>query len=168
MDAAIAALLQASTIPVAPPSPPMIYAPPPVIRSVVTPNSDQRRPQRTTIEVEVRTGSEVLWSGQLAVSASQGATFTRRLSEASTDDCQAAGYVSPMENMLSVQLGPFRQVESDGPLSVAVRWVRPTPPACPIRGGSRTVEINDAVVLTPGRSVSLNGDGGLSVRLRRR
>ena len=159
--AGIALLLQSmNAVQVAPPAPPVF----------VVPSVPQQRgkAERFTVDVEVRAGSELLWSGPMVVSNAQGSSFTRRLSEPGADDCGGTGYVQPAENALSVQIMPSRSFDAAIGLALSVRWTRSVLGACPFRNGSRNVELAQTIALAPGEATTLSGDGGVTIRLRRR
>lgn len=150
--------------PPAPPSPPLIVTVGPS-RAAYPPG---RRSERSTVDVEVRAGAELLWSGPMVVATNQGSSFTRRLAEPAPDECTPSGYGQQVENSLTVQLTPRRQSQGDDALGVSVRWGRSLPGTCPLGTSSRSVELSETVALVPGRAVTLTGDGNLLVRLRRR
>ena len=67
------------------------------------------------------------------------------------------------------QLQPLRAElwEHDPELSFDASWARPVPsPDCG-ESGTRTVQINQAVVLEPGQTIVTDGDAGLRVELTR-
>ena len=152
---------------VAPP-PPVISVPPVIHSSPRFAVSNRVPGERYTVEVEIRAGTETLWSGPMNVSTTQGANFSRQMSEAPASDCGPEGYGQQAQNSLSLQLNPQRVPDAGASLGVSVRWGRTIPGTCPYRNSSRTVELNETVALTPNKSVTLTGDAGLTVRLRRR
>ncbi|MGK6324110.1 hypothetical protein ACMGDM_13660 [Sphingomonas sp. DT-51] len=68
------------------------------------------------------------------------------------------------QNEVSVQLSSERGGQA-AMLAVTVRWARPVEEGC---GGTRTVELREAVPMPGSTPVVLRGDGGLVVELRRR
>ena len=147
---------------VAPPSPPS--PPPPIILS------GPERGVSYLVDVEVRAGATVLWRGALRVATNASASFRQNLSQAPETVCgMPRGYIAPVETGLSLQLSPDRFTDSDpGRLRIAVRWVRAGLDRCPAYGSTRAIELNDTVLLAPGTTATINGDGDLSVRLTRR
>ena len=163
MSAIVTAVLVQSAIPAAPPpSPPSVFVAP---RSMM---ASPRGRERFLVDVEVRAGGDVLWSGPMTVSTGQVTSFMRRLSEPGPDDCSPGGYVPSLENSLSVQISSQGRSNGDAAFAVSVRWGRSVPGACPDRAGNRSVELSQTVSLEPGRTVTVSGDADLTVRLRRR
>ena len=70
-------------------------------------------------------------------------------------------------NEVNIDLNQFGFGADPARTSISVRWVRPAGEGC-AELGSRTVEIRQAVILPAGQTVTLSGDGGLVVELRRR
>ena len=159
------ALFAAAQIVAAPPAPPA----PPVIYPTFTMRPGYRasgQGERYTVDVEVRGGGAVLWSGPLRVGGSYGATTIRRdQSEPGDASCPSSDYASPIATSFTLTLSPRG---SNGSLSVTVRWSRPGDQPCGPGPNSRTVELTQVVALDQGGNVTVNGDGGVSVRLRRR
>lgn len=152
------AVLAPSVVVPAPPAPS-------VIRSVAPLSSTV---ERFVVDVDIRAGSETLWSGPLRVASNTASTFSRSQSEPRGESCAEDNYLG-VQSSLNVQLTPSRQYQSGRPvLGVTVRWSRPVESACPLRGAARTVELSDSVALAAGQSATVTGDGGLVVRLRRR
>ncbi len=124
-----------------------------------------------TMDVEVRGGGEVLWNGQLRVSDRTGASFTRQQSGATPTACaglETYGDTSERSS-LSVNLSTVRQATANASVEIRVSWDRPSGDSdCASRRSTRSVGIVETVSLEPGRDQTISGDGGLSIRLRRR
>lgn len=147
----------------APPAPPTPPAP-------VVVNSARRMDVRLTIDVRVEGGGAKLFDGPLRV-ASNGNTYVRReQSEPPEKPCERPYAGGNATSGLSLTLAPSHAaIGTDGtPISVTVRWTRPSGASCVARQGGRVVELTDTVLFVPGREIVLTGDGGLRVTLRPR
>ncbi len=126
-----------------------------------------------SFDIEVRAGGEVLWSGPMRVSRLVAGRFERRKTEAPAASCGDGGTsrVNAAENTtLSVNVQRYLGAPiDDAAFTLSVTWVRPGEgDAC---GGGRatlTSGISQQLRLAPGQSLTINGDSGLTVRLRRR
>jgi hypothetical protein len=119
------------------------------------------------LEVEVRAGAEILWSGSLRAGPSRAASYTREISQAPEGDCSRPSYGRDSESS-SLRLTLSPQLRDGGlRIGVGARWQRPSGGGCE-QPGSRTVELSEIVDLPSSNWHTINGDGGLTVRLRRR
>lgn len=157
--------------PFAPPAPPA----PPAPTSMIYPGgrANAQWPQgveRFTVDVEVSAGTEVLWKGSLRLSSGQPASFRREVSEAPAAQCEAGAYgTRPDQSSVNLTMVPSRWSGRENSVDVKLRWGRPTPDACATPGSSvRTVELNQSVQLQPGQWVTVSGDAGLVLKIRRR
>ena len=167
----LALLAVAQTAP-APPAPPVRRAPPPpVVTAVAAPPSayfhDRSGPAaRFVVEAEVRGADAVLWSGPLRVSGGYNQTSVRReQSEPGEAECRPGRGVAPITTSFNLTLNGRGQEDQ---VTFNVRWSRPGDQPCAPGPNSRTIELTGTVDLPPGGTATLTGDGGLSVRLRRR
>lgn len=159
---ALFVVAQIVATPPAPPAPPVMY-PTFTVRSGYHPSGQG---ERYTVDVEVRGGGAVLWSGPLRVGGTYGPTTIRReQSEPGEASCPSSDHASPIATSFILTLSPRG---SNGSLNVTVRWSRPGDQPCGPGPNSRTVELTQAVALNQGDNVTVNGDGGVSVRLHRR
>jgi hypothetical protein len=122
--------------------------------------------------IEVRVSSEqgLLWQGDLRVGAS-GANVMQSRTESETAGCQASDRNNrSLRNHLHLNLDRSSSGARDGEAAYALRlsWSRPASSQGCAAGGSRTVEISQAVDLPAGGQATLRGDAGLVVTLRRR
>lgn len=118
-----------------------------------------------TLDVEVRGGDKLLWSGPMRVSPQNGASLDRRKSDA-PEQCSGSdrSYDSSVRKMLSINLSM-----RDGPrlVSANVTWERSLDGAdCQV--GRRTVSFNETFSLEPGKLKTIRADGGLTVTFRQR
>ena len=158
--AAAVATLQAPppivrTTPPAPPPPPqVIMAPPPVITTGWT--------SRPTVTVRVRVigGREVLLADRFRVGRA-GANYSMNRTEAAPAECpQSFGD----RGRSSLNFGLGAGYSDREPLyRLSVSWARASDAAC--AAGQRTVGLEQQVTLVPGRTVVVEGDGGLRVEL---
>ncbi|MBN8819447.1 MAG: hypothetical protein J0I80_12110 [Sphingomonas sp.] len=122
-------------------------------------------------EVEVRAGSELLWSGTMRVSGQSPASFTRNKTDAPEAVCAAPVYNSTnSRTSLSLTLTGRRFAQEKTGYNLRVTWERPGPAAdaCEAPLSTRTVALAQDFSIAPGQSVTVTGDAGLSVTLRRR
>ncbi|GAA4041250.1 hypothetical protein GCM10022281_22800 [Sphingomonas rosea] len=151
----------AATQPVAPPAPP---APPPVIPipappSPVRPDRLLRPP--VAVQVRVSGAGRVLFADTLRVGPI-GANFQQSQREAGEQLCSTGLSTSSRNLQLSVQ-PTYDNAER---YRVSVSWSRPVGSGCDV--GSRTASADQSVLLPPGQTVRIEGDGGLLVELTRR
>jgi len=142
---------------------------PPVIAHIPHTPAISAAPAPAQIDVRVAGDRAILWEGTLRVSPTAGANITQNRSEAAPDSCTAdprRGSNVSTSLRLALRVGSDR---GGGSLySVDVNWTRPgSADQCPT-GGTRGVHLEQAVVLAPGQAVTLRGDAGLTVELRRR
>lgn len=148
-----------------PPRLPPVAVPPPVYIPTPTYSSPISR-ERYVVDVEVRAGNLILWSGPLRVGGGYGQTSVRRdQSEPGDSKCGNGEELATATNSVSLTLSPRGRNDA---LSVNVRWSRPGDLPCGLGPNSRTVELSSAIALAPGESKTIAGDGGLMVRLQRR
>lgn len=149
---------------IAAPSPPLVVAP----SRDVTRIERQATEAPATVQVEVSAAGRTLWAGPLRVARGAGASYTEQLSQAPAQRCGAepSHLFRTHRSSFTVTLSPRGYGEAEM-LGVEVRWTRPGDASCPNPGGTRTVQIEDAVKLPQGAQAVLTGDGGLVVKLRR-
>ena len=160
---ALAATPAQTMITIAPPAPPA----PPAQPSV---------PIQFPVEVEVRAGAERLFAGTLEVGSPVTSTFRQERVDAVVPTCGASdsypvitmgGRAVPRASSFTISISTNYQ-RTDGRVQLNVRWVRPGSSSCTGQFNTRTVEMNESVLLAPGQTVTVQGDAGLVVRLTRR
>ena len=124
--------------------------------------------QLETIAVRIGSPQGILWQGNLRVGANQGASYSQNLSQASPDQCPPG---SPYDRSERSSISFNLYVQNYGNMTPSYRfdasWARPVlSPDCG-ESGTRTVQINQAVVLQPGQTTVTEGDAGLRVELTR-
>jgi hypothetical protein len=121
------------------------------------------------VEVDASAGGRPLWHGNLRISERTGASFQRTLSEAPPETCAASSGMSypGFRDSFSVNINPSSEERGIQRQNVRVEWQRPSEDCA---GGSiqRTVQVSGIVQLIPGKPATVQGDGGLVVRLTRR
>lgn len=147
----------------APPLPPMIMAP----RET---SEEAMLAPPAVIAVEVSGAGQKVWSGTLRVGRRGNANFNMNTSEApercATQAVPSAAYRSQGSNFrLSIALYSGGDGGREDQFSVNVGWQRPGDPCD--GGGSISNGIDRSVMLVPGASTLLKGDGGLTVKLTR-
>ncbi|HEX7852347.1 MAG TPA: hypothetical protein VF503_01470 [Sphingobium sp.] len=158
----------AGTIPSAPPPPPMPSAP-----ILLSSRSSSPNPLKfVNFEVEVRSGSTVLWSGAMRVSNRVGASFSRQQSDASAEACeneQGDYGFGGERSALAVNLSMMRQSSGSDSFDLRVNWDRPgLRDGCSSRRGTRTIALSENFVLVERTETVITGDGALAIRIRRR
>ena len=119
------------------------------------------------VSMEVRGGGAVLYRGTVRIAPNAQSMVRQTQSEPAVRTCGAVqGYRPSMETGLTLTFQSANYGASEGRVRVTVRWVRAGADACPTTDLTRAVELN-AVVDLSGGAVGLDGDGGLSVRLKR-
>lgn len=164
-------LLSVMTVAVAPAPPP----PPPIVTSPVLPRFSMasRDPGPSILfDVEVRSAGDLLWNGPMRVNGITGASVNRSKSDAPSVTCPpTTGYDQGVRSSLSVNLNEVRfgDPEADR-FQLRVSLDRPsgTPDGC-VDGerGSRSVGLTENLHMTAGETRTLEGDGGVQVRLHR-
>ena len=180
----IAALLfalgtaQASSPPIivaaSPASPPMVsnVSPaPPIVVTSSRPSSATALPAENpiTLELHVTGGGHQLWYGALQVSRSSGASYSESTSEAAEIICpNTPTYGQSERKSLNINIY-WQETGYQGPAAnVSVNWQRPSPGLDCTPPGTRSVQISQMVRLVPGQSETIQGDGGLVVKVTRR
>ena len=141
------------------PPPPIItapIAPPPLIRVGDT------FPRIANISVRIRAlaGRAVLLDDRFRVGRSW-ASFNQSRSEAGDQSCPLDYAGGSARTSFSMSLRP--QGMSGGKYQLSSTWLRPSG-SCQEQG-SRSVSIEQGVVLKPGQTVVVEGDGGLRLEL---
>ena len=157
---------QAAAAKIAPPEP-RIYVPVPPPVYITTP-AERFEPVRFSVYVDVRAAGEPLWSGPLRVGGGYGQTSVRREQSEPGDAACGTGERAASPVATSFTLSLSGRGREDRVVLVSVRWSRPGDQPCGLGPNTRTVELSATVDLAPGGTATLTGDGGLSVRLRRR
>lgn len=151
-----------------PPAPPVILETP--APSVVLRARQVERRNVVPLDVEVRGGRDMLWSGNLRISANMSGEYSQSKREAWSacpgDEEGGARYPN-RQNELRVSLNRRYGDNDANTFAISVTWVRPVE-SCDGGQGSRSVAIAQNIKLPPGTSQELIGDGGLVVRVIRR
>lgn len=103
----------------------------------------------------------------------QQATFNRQKSDVPPNNCglQSARTGGMQRSSLSVTLGfdGYRTRPEGDVFQIRVTWERPGDSAeCEATQGLRTIGVTETFAVEPGKDVTINGDGGLSIRIHRR
>ena len=139
----------------APPAPP---SPPSVVRSPIKPAIP------IPVRVRVTAGPQVLFSDTMRVSRVSGASFQQSRSEAAETTCPTERYFfSSQRNSLNVNLYLREDTTAGSMLNVSVSWTRPSRGVGCGGEGSRQVQLTQTVPLAAGQTMTLQGDGGLTV-----
>ncbi|QUT06566.1 hypothetical protein KFK14_03640 [Sphingobium phenoxybenzoativorans] len=160
----VLAVAPAAVLPPPPPAP--VRVPPPIFQE----SRDELLSRKATIEVDIRAGGQELWSGPMRLAGRVPATFSRQKSDAPADDCAAEeNRYSGVRSSLSVNLSLMSYGAGKSGFRLTVNWDRPADVnGCGGRDASRSVGLTQTFNLEPGQETSLTGDGGLTIRLRRR
>lgn len=148
-----------------------VPAPAPVISTLaVPPYYSSSRPARlkpVLVTVEVAGEADILYKGDLRI-GDTAASYNSSVNEA-FEACPADGTGVPrFSNATSSVRVSVSRRERDAKagerFNVSVNWVRPGPPC---EGGVSTVGFDRTVSLDPGKTATLAGDAGLTVRVTR-
>ena len=121
------------------------------------------------IEVHVSVGDKLLYSDTLSVARNAGASYSQSRSEASAAPCpENLSYNRSQQTSLNIQLYWNDLGAGGSAANVSVQWQRPLAGTDCTSNGTRGVQINQTVRLTPGESATIRGDAGLTVRVTRR
>jgi hypothetical protein len=160
-------------MPVIPAPPPPPYVPPPVppaapiIHFENLPDPPDAVPV-VELDVTVAVERASLWEGTLRVGPGAGATIANSRSQASQQHCG----INPRYPQISTSFDLSVQVLSDPQgatrYSIDMNWNRPSSPdLCP-DGGTRDIQLRQIVPIGPGEQVKLQGDGDVTIAIRRR
>ncbi len=143
----------------APPAPPPIVTtatvPPPIVRF-----SANRTP--VTVQVRASAGSRLLLADRFLVGP-MNASFSQQRNEGAPARCTEFRDGSRRTSM-NFSLGHAYSVLKDQ-YRVTLSWSRPGGDDC--GAGQRTTSVEQTVTLQPGKTVIVQGDGGLQVELTR-
>lgn len=152
-----------------PPPITVVPSPPPVLRSAPMRGDYSAVPAVAAFPVRVRVvaGPQVLFNDSLRIARNASASYQESRNEAPEAICPGERYYSSQERYsLNINLYS-RDDNSAGPaVNVSVSWTRPAR-AVTCGEGTRQVQLTQTVPLTPGQSVTLQGDAGLTVTLSR-
>ena len=150
------------------PSPPPIIAPPapppPIvaIRSPMAPRANFQPRPPITVRVRATAGSVVLVADRFRVGPTN-ASFSQQRNEAAPTSC--GDYRdSSRRTSINFSVGPAYSSEKEQ-YRVSLSWSRPGGEIC--GAGQRTTSVEQTVALQPGRTIVVEGDGGLKVELTR-
>lgn len=149
-----------------------VPTPPPVMISMAPPATRPQPPASgpvTTIslDVDVRAGGEPLWKGEMIVADRQQADFSRRQTNAARPPCPNAqsGFDVGDRSSLTVTAS---MANRDGAFRFSINWERPGDRAtCSSGRSTRMVAVSETILLQPGGEQTIQGDGGLTVKVRR-
>jgi hypothetical protein len=145
--------------PPGPPGRPLVHA---------IPEANEAPPD--VIEMRVTSGSEKLWEGRLRVGRTS-ASLIQYIHEAEPAGCPASDHGRSVYSNVNVSLQRWKlSTTPAGAFNYQLRvsWQRPSSPHGCLTEGSRTVEVNQGLDLKPGQAITLKGDVGLVVWVRRR
>lgn len=151
-------------------APPIITpVPPPLVRTDIAPPAPPQpdrflanRPSATFV-VRVSIGSDRLVDERLRVGPAM-ATISQTRQEALAGECP--GITASLSRQLNVSLRPeYGSPPSRDRYRLDVRFSRPVQEGC--NSGSRGLQLDQQFTLLPGQSLTLTGDAGLRVELRR-
>ena len=155
-------------------SPPPIVAVPPIVVAPPAPpappfvRSTSSRVAPIPVRIRVTAGSQVLFSDTLRVGGFSGASYQQSRNEAPETQCGTERYYGgSMRESLNVNLNQREETTAGPLLSVSVSWTRPSRTIGCGGEGTRQVQLTQSVPLAPGQSVTLQGDGGLTVTVSR-
>ena len=121
-----------------------------------------------TLAVRISSPEGLLWQGTVRVGQNQSGSYSQSFSQASADNCPPNSPYDRSERS-SLNFNVYVQNYGQGRPSYRVdaSWGRPIKvPNCG-ESGTRTVQINQGVMLDPGQSATIQGDAGLQVELTR-
>ena len=170
-----AALAAVQPQPIAPPAP---SSPPPMITMTAppappSPADYQRAMARLTqppaiLDIRVSGEGGMLWQGPVRVGAT-GASIRQDRSESEPASCsrQMPSYEHSVRTSFTLGVSPARYGQDDV-FGLNIGWTRlPREESCAAEG-SRTVQLQTSIAIQPRGSVTLHGDAGLTVEIRRR
>ena len=172
MILAVASAALAAVQPVIPPDLTVVALQVPPVSAVGAPVAgDTSRPLAipvVPVHVRVAAGGQQLFNDTLRVSASAGATYQESRSEAPEVVCSVERYYGSQQRY-SLNINVYLRDQSAGPplVNVSVSWQRPSAMASCGAEGTRQVQLMQTVPLGPGKTVTIQGDAGLSVTLSR-
>jgi len=121
-----------------------------------------------TIDIEMSSGGERLWTGSLRLAAPHGsASYSQSKNEfaGTCNGAEKSRNTSSNENLrLNINRRNYNQQVDQ--FSINVNWTQPVAPC--EGGGSNTVGFERPVTLPPGGSATVVGTGGVTLRLTRR
>ncbi|MBV1917504.1 MAG: hypothetical protein KUG65_05515 [Sphingomonadaceae bacterium] len=122
----------------------------------------------TTIDIELSSGGERLWSGSLRLAAPHGSASYSQSKNEFAGICPGKGDQRNVSSNENLRLNINRRYSNQqvDQFSVTVNWTRPVA-ACN-GGGTNTIGFQRPVELPLGGSATVSGAGGLLVRLTRR
>ena len=121
------------------------------------------------IDIHVTSADGLDWQDTLRVDRNSGASYSQSKSEAGSANCAArSSYDRSRRTSLNVQLNLRDDSERGPSTQVSVSWSRPTSAEDCQAVGTRGVQLEQSIVLPPGQTRSIVGDGGLRVTLTRR
>jgi len=128
------------------------------------PGNKDLSPQSFAIEVTYK--QQKVWAGTLRVSADRGANFSQQTAQ-SPEPCSDGQSTNPFNTVsesLRVQLHRLSSGERNI-TRLSVQLERPKP-VCGAMG-SDTISVNRSISLEQGKSVIIDGEGGVTVRVTR-
>jgi hypothetical protein len=123
----------------------------------------------SVLELRISSSSTgVMWQDSLRIGGRAGANFEQSKSEADAPTCPIVGYERSSGTRLRVNIQPVGAKEGRAGYNVGVHWDRPNSADGCSGKGKRMVSITQTLELAPGEERILEGDAGLTVRVRRR
>lgn len=152
-------ILMTQAVAVSPPPPP-----PPIvaIRPPIAPRANFQPRPPITVRVSASAGPQLLVSDRFRVGPAI-ASFSQQRNEAAPTRCSEYRDSSRRTN-ITFSVGPAYSTQKDM-YRVSLSWSRPGGDDCD--AGQRTTSVEQSVKLEPGKTIVVQGDGGLRVELTR-
>jgi hypothetical protein len=126
------------------------------------------QPPMERLTVRISSPEGVLWQGTLRVGPNQGASYQQNLSQASLELCPPGSpYDRSERRHINFNIYSQQDQQRGQSYRLDVSWGRPGPDEGCGERGTRTVQVNQAVVVEPGGTAVVEGDAGLRVELTR-
>ncbi len=165
---------QSQTTPPPPPAPVIMRTapPPPPVMESPTDSADRIRAMQevVTLDVEITGGGERLWLGNLRINSQQTGDYNSTVSQARLP-CPGQDYERQYGGGLQDRLTlSFQRRDWNRDIDgfyLRISWTHPRE-ACGTGAGQSTVGFEQGIVLRPGETKLLTGDGGLVLKVSRR
>lgn len=123
--------------------------------------------QVETLGIRISSPEGVLWQGTLRVGQNQGANYQQNLSQAAPEACPP-GLPYDRSERRSVNVNIYAQNNQLGQsYRIDASWGRPVRGTDCSEAGTRTVQVNQTVMVEPGQTVVVEGDAGLKIEITR-
>jgi hypothetical protein len=149
------------------PLPPPVFIAPPTPQAPTIGSRTREPIVPSRMDVRVTAGRDLLWEGSLRVGLI-GGLYRQDLTQAPAVPCLPGSRDSQQTRsgfVVSINRVPYGNLSNQH--QVTINWSRPSEtPSC-TGSGARTVELRETISLDTGEEVTLEGDAGLAVRIRR-